>query len=492
LQAAQDRARHLGAAAVRPEDLLHGVLLEEEGRPSFLLGSAGLDPDTARRALAGRPADGPAQPAETPLPLSPATRQVLDRARDLAGEVSADRTVASEQVLLAVLSLDESMRRALEAFGLDFARLEAEVLSAQGPPLELEEPLRLDEPTDRVHAARVLDASANRAREGLRVVEDFCRFVLDDAYLSGELKRMRHDLAEALTCLPPGLLLEARETVRDVGTGLTAAGEQERHSLTAVVQANLKRLQESLRSLEEYGKLHSSALGQAVERLRYRGYTLERAVLLGTTARRRLEGARLYVLLTGSLCNAALDWTIAEAAAGGAQIFQLREKNLPDRELLERARNVRRWTRQAGALFIMNDRPDLARLAEADGVHLGQDELPVMEARRILGPDALVGVSTHDLDQVRRAVLDGASYIGVGPTFPSATKRFTDFPGLDFVRRATAGTSLPAFVIGGVTAETAAAAVAAGARRVAVSQAICRADEPRLAAAELRRILEGG
>src|SRR5205807_8984108 len=113
-----------------------------------------------------------------------------------------------------------------------------------------------------------------------------------------------------------------------------------------------------------------------------------------------------------------------EAAAGGADVFQLREKDLPDGRLLERARDVRRWTREVGALFIVNDRPDVARLAEADGVHLGQGDMPVKDARRILGPDALIGVSTHDLDQLRQAVLDGAGYVGVGPTFPSQTKQF--------------------------------------------------------------------
>ena len=158
----------------------------------------------------------------------------------------------------------------------------------------------------------------------------------------------------------------------------------------------------------------------------------------------------MYVLLTRARCAAALDWTIQEAATGGATVFQLREKSRGDRELLALARDVRRWTRQAGALLIVNDRPDVARLVEADGVHLGQDDLPVKEARRILGPDALVGVSTHDVAQLRQAVLDGASYVGVGPTFPSGTKDFAELAGLDFVRRAMAETSLPAFVIGGV------------------------------------------
>ena len=193
--------------------------------------------------------------------------------------------------------------------------------------------------------------------------------------------------------------------------------------------------------------------------------------------------------LLARACYAALDWTIAEAAAGGMDVVQLREKILPDSELLRRARDVRRWTRKAGVLFIVNDRPDIARLSEADGVHLGQDDMPIYDARRIVGPDALIGVSTHTIEQVRRAVLDGANYIGVGPTFASSTKNFDVLAGLDFVRAATAETSLPAFVLGGVTAENVHQVVAAGGRRIAVSAAISRSDDPRTAAEKLKMSL---
>jgi len=303
------------------------------------------------------------------------------------------------------------------------------------------------------------------------------------------LKELRHDLTEALSDMSADLLLEARETQQDVGTELTTPSESDRASLRDVVRANLKRLQEALRSLEEFGKVHSPRLGQALEQMRYRVYTLERALVLGATARQRLQGARLYVLLSAAQCVATLDWIIAEAAAGGADVVQLREKGLTDRELYERARRVRHWTQQAGVLFIVNDRPDIARLVEADGVHLGQDDLPVKEARRILGPDALIGVSTHNPEQVRQAILDGASYLGVGPIFPSGTKNFADFPGPEFARQALAETTLPAFVLGGVNLSTIDAAVAAGARRVAVSQAIAGADDPRSVATTLRAAL---
>ena len=337
------------------------------------------------------------------------------------------------------------------------------------------EPLILFEPPEDVDAARILDASANRCREALRVLEDHCRFVLNDALLSGQLKQLRHDLAGLMKAFPQRLLLEARDTLDDVGTTLSTAQERERSSIAEVVQANAKRLQEALRTLEEFSKIFSPELGSAFEKIRYQSYTIERALLLGGHARERLANAHLVCAghrgdCAGSRCYG----TVAEAMAGGAQIIQLREKKRPDGELLKMAKEIRRMTRQAGVLFIVNDRPDIARLAEADGVHLGQDDMPLREARRIVGGDALIGVSTHNLEQVRRAVLEGANYLGVGPTFPSRTKDFAEFPGLEFVAQALAETSLPAFALGGVNLDTLPALTAIGCRRIAVSHAVWR------------------
>jgi thiamine-phosphate pyrophosphorylase len=120
----------------------------------------------------------------------------------------------------------------------------------------------------------------------------------------------------------------------------------------------------------------------------------------------------------------------------------------------------------------MNDRPDLAVLARADGVHIGQDELSVHDARQIVGPDQLIGISTHNIEQARQAVLAGANYIGCGPTFPSSTKHFDHFPGLDFLREVAAEISLPAFAIGGVTLGNLPSVRASGFHRVAVSSAL--------------------
>jgi thiamine-phosphate pyrophosphorylase len=494
LEAAQDQARRCGAGEVRPEHVFHTLLEEEKGSAATILVKAGVDlgalgtvrANASSKGDRGADACSPAPPNSF-LPLSSKTQDILLRARELAAEDSTDRTVASEHLLLAMLQEDETLRRNLERFGLSLMRLEAVIQVDER--LQIDEPLQLSEPAEQIDESRILDAAANRAREAMRVIEDYCRFVLDDTFLSGELKQLRHDLADALSALPFPLLLESRETLRDVGTGLSTSREGQRHLLQDVVLANWKRLQEALRSLEEFGKLKSPALGEALEKLRYRSYTLEKGLVLGGIARQRLAEVRLCVLVSGSLCAAALDWTIQEAAAGGACMIQLREKSLEDRELLELARQVRRWTKQAGVLFILNDRPDIARLAEADGIHIGQDDLPVKEARRILGPDGLIGVSTHNLGQVRQAILDGASYIGVGPVFPSGTKEFEDLAGLELVRQVAGETTLPVFVIGGINPQNIGQALAAGARRVAVSQAICQAKEPRLVAAELRRML---
>src|SRR5262249_46666251 len=155
----------------------------------------------------------------------------------------------------------------------------------------------------------------------------------------------------------------------------------------------------------------------AIEPLRYQAYTLERAVGITADAIERLAQARLYVLADGRSDESKFAELIETLVRAGVHIIQLRDKKLSDAELLQRARRLRELTRGTGTLFIMNDRPDLAVLSHADGVHVGQDELSVKDARQIVGPRALIGVSTHWLEQARQAVIDGANYIGVGPTF---------------------------------------------------------------------------
>lgn len=339
-------------------------------------------------------------------------------------------------------------------------------------------------------ALRILDAAANRAREGLRVVEDFVRFALDDRHLSEKLKELRHHLRDVMSQLDADRLLQSRDTQQDVGTTISTSQEMSRSDLQDVAKAGLKRAQEATRTLEEFSKvaIGSNTGGVTAEQfaqIRYGLYTLEKAILTSVSASTRLEGRSLYLLLTKNLCEVDWENTLREAIAGGVDVVQIREKTMSDSELLSHSRIVREITRETETLLIMNDRPDLAVLAGCDGVHVGQDELSVRDVRRIVGPDLLVGVSTHSIEQGRQAVLDGASYIGVGPTFPSKTKQFEDFAGFDFVREISNEISLPAFPIGGIDEENLDQVLAAGATRVAVSGAICRSADPRDAAGAL-------
>jgi thiamine-phosphate pyrophosphorylase len=332
---------------------------------------------------------------------------------------------------------------------------------------------------------RAVDANGNRAREAIRVVEDYVRFVLDDAHLTERCKTLRHGVTTALAGIPELDRIAARETQADVGTEITLPTEEFRATHADVLHANFARLQEALRSLEEFGKLVSPSAAHEFEQLRYLAYTLHRAVALRTRPPGSLESARLYVLIDARPTVeefARLARTLVEA---GVHVIQLREKQLDDRTVLQRARLLREITRQGQTIFIMNDRPDLAVLADADGVHVGQDELTVKDVRTIVGRYRLIGVSTHSIEQARQAVLDGANYLGVGPTFPSGTKHFDRFPGLDLVRAVAAEIRLPAFAIGGITTENLSQVLATGLGRVAVSGGVTSAVDPQGVAAVL-------
>jgi thiamine-phosphate pyrophosphorylase len=270
-----------------------------------------------------------------------------------------------------------------------------------------------------------------------------------------------------------------RETQQDVGTSISTPAETQRADVSAVCVASCERVKQSLRSLEEFSKVTAPEAAMKLESLRYRFYTLEKALTGRLRFRDELENARLYVLIDGS-CT---EEKVRALIAAGVGMIQLRDKQLNDRELLERAQQLfdlcHSPTAEAeGCILIINDRPDIAAAVNADGVHLGQDDLPVKEAREVLGPRKIIGVSTHNIEQARQAVLDGANYIGVGPTFPSTTKEFDTFPGTAFLKQVADEISLPAFAIGGITLENLDEVLATGIKRVAVGGAIAKAEKP--------------
>ena len=177
--------------------------------------------------------------------------------------------------------------------------------------------------------------------------------------------------------------------------------------------------------------------------------------------------------------------------AGGCRVVQLREKSLPPAELFPLAVDLRRRCREAGCLFIVNDRVDLALAVEADGIHVGQDDRPAREARRIVPPGWLLGVSTHDEVQARRARDDGADYVAVGSMFPTGSKPGFRLVGPELLRRVRPELAVPLVAIGGITVDNVAEVIRAGADAVAVISAVCAAPDPAGAARSFLERIRG-
>ena len=333
--------------------------------------------------------------------------------------------------------------------------------------------------------ARLIDANLDRAREGLRVVEDWCRFGLDREDLVVTLKDWRQRLGR----LHQDRYKKARSTSTDPGAGLGHPAQLDRHSPRQVVAANCGRVQEALRVLEEYGRSIDAPLAKEAAAVRYGLYDLEVTCLeatAGNNRRSRLEDCRLCLVTSPSDHLIA---TVSAALRSGVGMVQYRDKNGSDLERFEEALSLAEICHQHGALFIVNDRIDLALAVDADGVHLGQDDLPTAVARRLIGTDRLLGRSTHNLDQVRQANAEACDYLGLGPINNTAVKPDRNAIGSELVAHAMPLGERPIFAIGGISSANLDQLIEVGCRRVAVIGAIMGADDPGAACAELLRLL---
>ncbi len=318
--------------------------------------------------------------------------------------------------------------------------------------------------------ARILDANLNRAREGLRTIEEWCRFGLNNGTLANQCKQLRQALAQ----WHRPEFRAARNTPDDVGTGLTHPQEEHRQSTPLLLLANLCRVQEALRVLEEYGKLEDPAMGESCKQLRYEVYALESA-LLNPSRLDRLRRSPLY-LVTSPHPNL---FTVVESALkGGLTLVQYRDKETEDCLRWERAKQLRQLCTAYNALFLINDRVDLAIAVNADGVHLGQQDLPIAVARQLLGSGKIIGRSTTNPDEMQQAIAGGADYIGVGPVYATPTKAGKKPAGLAYVRYAQENAPVPWFAIGGIDPENLSAVTAAGATQVAIVRAVMQANDP--------------
>jgi len=331
--------------------------------------------------------------------------------------------------------------------------------------------------TDRGVILRILDANANRCAEGLRVVEEIARFSMQDASLTASLKDVRHRVRRGVEALAQGALRH-RDSVGDVGSESATASELARGSLEALGRANFARAEEALRVLEEFGKLIDAQGAHLFKSLRFSLYAVERGFFAETAAAARIPRRPfLYAILDRSVVDCANVASVAEAlVSAGVGMIQYRAKLAGEEERRRDVVAILEAARGASIPVLVNDDVELAFETGADGVHIGAEDLPPGEARSIVGPGRLIGVSVTSLDELARLPSDAVDYIGVGPVFPSPTKPEARALGVEFVRIVRGRTALPLVALGGITAANALEVIDAGADGIAAVSALLAGD----------------
>jgi thiamine-phosphate pyrophosphorylase len=338
---------------------------------------------------------------------------------------------------------------------------------------------------------RIIDANCNRIGEGLRFLEDVARFMLDDADLTRQLKTMRHTLVKSLNQFGTALISE-RNSETDIGVGTEISHRQD---LISLVTANARRVEEALRVVEELSKLPdlSSVLhSKDFETARFNLYTLQRELLSRLTRRHKIKQLTgLYVIIdTQTLgLKGEVDAT-RKAIKGGAKIIQLRDKQRSKGELLTIAKYLADLCRKSNTLFIVNDYLDIVLASDADGIHIGQDDLPLSVIRKELPVDKVIGLSASAVALARKAEAEGADYVAVGSIFPSPTKPQARVAGLERLRQIKKAISIPIVAIGGINRQNIGEVIAAGADAAAVISAVLNQKDMESAAHQLVKEIE--
>ncbi len=335
---------------------------------------------------------------------------------------------------------------------------------------------------------RIIDANFNRAREALRVTEEYCRFCLDSKPLAETAKSMRHQLSSAAAKIDPGRLIAARDTEADVGTDITVTDQLHRQNLTQSFTAAAKRLSEALRVLAETAQPINEESAKRFEQLRYKAYTFEKQVMLFADASQRFKKVKLYVLISNLPPVDVLAMT-QYCIAGGADCIQLRLKEMSDSDMFALAEQFTKLCSEKAVISIINDRPDIAIACGADGVHLGQDDLPARVVTKLQQRPMITGISTHSLEQLKQAIDQRPTYAALGPVFTTETKPSAKAVGLEYVRRGAAelqNTGIASIAIGGIDQNNVESVMQAGASAVAVSAAVTRLPDPTAACRKLK------
>jgi thiamine-phosphate pyrophosphorylase len=340
---------------------------------------------------------------------------------------------------------------------------------------------------------RIIDVNINRMGEGLRVLEEFARLSLNDIALTQQLKDMRHKVVKVDTELQKQLL-RARDAEGDIGSSMDVPGEEKSRDSSKTIVANARRVQESLRVMEEIAKAPGLSLDpDEYRKARFGLYTIEKELLskmLRKDKTKRESG--LYVVVDTEWLKGRKHTDIAkQAIRGGAKVIQLRCKERSIKEFLSIAGDLKKICAEQDILFIVNDSLEVALAVGADGLHVGQDDLPVATARKLLPIDMMLGCSVRTVEEAKVALKDGADYLGVGAIYTTATKDSAEVVGPGRLKEIKKAVDLPIVAIGGINENNLSEVMKAGADAAAVISAVLGAEDVEKATRHLVNIIGG-
>ncbi len=329
--------------------------------------------------------------------------------------------------------------------------------------------------TEDLRIYQIVDANLDRAREGLRVLEDWARFGLGQEKYVEKIKNFRQILGKNHL----EVYKQSRNHIEDKCKGLNHKEQINRKTSEQIVSSNSGRVQEALRVIEEYSRLHNHELSKIASEIRYEIYTLEVDLLnlsKRTKSKEILKENYLYVI-TDQKDN--LLEIIEEILIAGVRIIQHRFKKGTDKDHLQEAIQIKNLCKRYNSLLIINDRVDIALASNADGIHLGQDDLDLKTARKLLGYSKIIGTSANNEIDISKALKDGCDYIGIGPVFETATKKNKKPLGIKKIKTLTKDLNLPWFAIGGINSNNISDLKKNGLQRIALVSHLMNSEDPK-------------
>ena len=322
---------------------------------------------------------------------------------------------------------------------------------------------------------QIIDANLDRAREGLRVLEDWARFGLGNEKHVEKIKNFRQILGKNHL----EVYKQSRNHIEDKCKGLTHKEQNNRKTSEQIISSNSGRVQEALRVIEEFSRLHNHELSKIASEIRYQIYTLEIDLISLSNHKKSEEILKendLYVI-TDQKEN--LLEKIEEILIAGVRIIQYRFKTGADKDHLQEAMLIKNLCKRYNSLFIINDRVDIALASNADGIHLGQNDLDLKTARKLLGYSKIIGISANNEIDISNAIKEGCDYIGIGPVFETETKKNKKPIGIEKIKTLTKDLDIPWFAIGGIKSKNISHLKSNGFKKVALVSQLMNSKDPK-------------